>query len=157
VSGPVVSRSPRIVYRVEFRQSFPAQTLSYNLPLHEFLGLKWSSFFAIVPTRLYTVLSLDEAFQRKRSRTSGPSYPRMVTFQKAAKKFKMFKCESISPKNFQSDFCTNIFLQSFYLITVWLFNFWCNKIGAKAAHKILVKSTADQFYTETKELLEDLF
>jgi len=34
-------------------------------------------------------------------------------------------------------------LRYFSIITVWLRNFWRKKVGAKADHKLLVKSTTD--------------
>jgi hypothetical protein len=34
-------------------------------------------------------------------------------------------------------------LRSFSLVTVWLCNFWSKEIGAKAAHKMLMKLTTD--------------
>ncbi len=33
------------------------------------------------------------------------------------------------------------FLRSFYVLKIWVCNFWRNDFGAKAAHKMLVKLT----------------
>jgi len=47
----------------------------------------------------------------------------------------------ISPKLTNIFFCTEVFLQSFSLLSVWLCNFLLKEIGTKSVHKMLVKLT----------------
>jgi hypothetical protein len=42
-------------------------------------------------------------------------------------------------------------LHSFSLVTVWLCNFWCKNIGAKAARKMLMKLTPEGYFAINKK------
>jgi hypothetical protein len=48
---------------------------------------------------------------------------------------------SISPIFYEQLFHTEVFLPSFYVLTIWVCAFWQKDFGAKAAHKMLPKLT----------------
>jgi len=48
---------------------------------------------------------------------------------------------SISPIFFEQLFRIKVFLANFYVLTIWVCNFWQKDFGAKAANKMLVKLT----------------
>jgi len=41
----------------------------------------------------------------------------------------------------RATFSYKIFMSSFYVLTIWVCNFWRKDFGAKAAHKMFVKLT----------------
>ena len=50
---------------------------------------------------------------------------------------------SISPTFYEQLFCTKVFCTAFMCLQFGFVIFWQKKIGAKAAHKMLVKLTTD--------------
>jgi hypothetical protein len=55
---------------------------------------------------------------------------------------------------FTSSFFIQLFLRTFYVLTIWVCIFWQKDFGAKAAHKMMVKLTPGKKKSERLSLAE---